>query len=105
MNVGYLLYKNSNNSVSSEFLFEEEIKDFPRGRNCELRFLLCILKSKIAKDAFKSEAETSQKELQQYLETSQEGLGEKKEEKYLSSSVTNCLDSLGKSVTNGPILQ
>lgn len=77
MNVGYLLYKNSNNSVSSEFLFEEEIKDFPRRRNCELRFLLCILKSKMAKDTFKSEAETSQKELQQYLETSQEGLGEK----------------------------
>lgn len=69
--------KNSNNGVSSEILFEEETKDFPRGRNCELRFLLSLLKSKIAKDAFQSEAETLQKELKQHLETSQEGLGEK----------------------------
>lgn len=52
MNVGYLLYKNSNNGVSSEILFEEETKDFPRGRNCELRFLLSFLKSEIAKDTF-----------------------------------------------------
>lgn len=39
MNYGYLFYKNSNNCVNIENcvnipLFEEEIKDFPRGRNC-----------------------------------------------------------------------
>lgn len=50
MNVGYLLYKN--NGVSSEIFFEEETKDIPMGRNCELRFQLSMLNSKIAKAAF-----------------------------------------------------
>lgn len=47
--------------LTVKFFFEEEVKDFPRGRNCELRFLLGIVKSKTAKDAFKSQAETSHK--------------------------------------------
>lgn len=58
MNVGYLLYKN--NGVSSEIFFEEETKDIPMGRNCELRFQLSMLNSKIAKAAFQWESETSQ---------------------------------------------
>lgn len=63
MNVGYLPYKKSNNGVISVILFEKETEDFPRGRNCELRFLLSMLKSKIARHAFQSEAEALQKEL------------------------------------------
>lgn len=87
MNVGYLLYKNSNSGVTSEILFEEETKDFPMGRNCELRFLLSMLKSKTAKDAFQSEAETSQKELKQHLETSQEEVREKLKRRRENTSV------------------
>jgi len=87
MNVGYLLYKNSNNGVSSEIPFEEETKGFPRGINCELRFLLSMLNSKIAKDAFQPQAETSQKELKQHLETSQEGLREKQKRRGENNSV------------------
>lgn len=87
MNDGYLLCKNSNSFVSSEILFEEEIQNFPRGRNCELRFPLSMLKFKIGKDTFKSEAETSQKKLQQHLEIFQEELGEKLKRRRKNTSV------------------
>lgn len=87
MNDGCLLCKNSNNCVSSEILFEEEIQDFPRGRNCELRFLLSMQEFKIGKDAFKSKAETSQKKLQQHLEISQQELGEKLKRRRKNTSV------------------
>lgn len=67
---------------------------------------MSLLKSKIAKDAFQSEAETLQKELKQHLETSQEGLGEKKKQKEGPQPMTDKLSGFTrKSNNNVPIIQ